>query len=128
MAGDGQGTVRGGGGCGREKGDQARIRRRAGECERGSERAFREGDGLSAHHHESVSLPLRHTVQGAGHGRVHRGADIQLDLHRRAARQGSFFHEAFRQAQPLRRTAADAPAHLPDAGGTAGHRQRRGIR
>ena len=28
------------------------------------------------HHHQGVSLPLRNAVQGAGHRRVHRGADL----------------------------------------------------
>ena len=45
-------------------------------------------DRVPAHHDQGVPLPLRHAVQGAGHRRVHRGADLQLDLHRRAARQG----------------------------------------
>ncbi len=40
------------------------------------------GDRLSADHHQGVPLPFRHTVQGAGDGRIHRGADLQLDLHR----------------------------------------------
>ena len=33
-----------------------------------------------------------------------------------------------RQVEPLRRAAADAPAHLPDAGRAAGDRQRRRVR
>ena len=89
------------------------------------ERALGEGDRVPAHHHQGVPLPLRHAVQGAGHGRVHRGADLQLDLHRRAARQGRVRREAPRQVEPLRRAAADAPADLPDARRAAGDRERR---
>ena len=62
--------------------------RRPGGRERGSRRARREGDRVPAHHDQGLPLPLGHAVQGAGDGRVHRGADLQLDLHRRAARQG----------------------------------------
>ena len=39
---------------------------------------------------QGVPLPVGHAVPGAGDGRVHRGADLQLDLHRRAAGQGEF--------------------------------------
>ena len=123
-----QGTVRGRGGGGRQEGDQARVRRRPGRRERGPRRALGEGDRVPAHHDQGLPLPLRHAVQGAGHGRVHRGADLQLDLHRRAARQGRVRREEPRQVEPLRRAAADAPADLPDAGRAAGDRQRRGVR
>ena len=60
------------------------------------ERAIRERDRVPADHHQGVPLPLRHAVQGAGDRRVHRGADLQLDLHRRAARQGRVRREASR--------------------------------
>ena len=83
-----EGTVRGRGRGGRQEGGQARIRRRAGGCERRPQRAFGEGNRVPAHHDQGLPLPLRHAVQGAGHGRVHRGTNLQLDLHRRAARQG----------------------------------------
>ena len=63
---------------------------RAGGRERRPQRALGEGDRVPAHHYQGVSLPLRHAVQGAGHGRVHRGADLQLDVHRRAARKEEF--------------------------------------
>jgi hypothetical protein len=70
----------------------------------------------SCHHHQGLPLPLRHAVPGAGHGRVHRGADFQLDLHRRAARQGRLRPQPSERAQPLRRVAAVASAYLPNAG------------
>ena len=57
----------------------------------------------------------RDAVPGARDGRVHRGADLQLDLHRRAARQGSVRGGAPGRVEPVRRAAADAPVHLPDA-------------
>ena len=88
VARDRQGAVRGRGGGGRQEGGQAGIRRRPGGCERRPQRALGEGDRVPAHHDQGLPLPLRHAVQGAGHGRVHRGADLQLDVHRRAARQG----------------------------------------
>ena len=47
-----------------------------------------DGARLPADHHQGVSLSLRHSVPGARHGRVHRGADLQLDVHGRAAGQG----------------------------------------
>ncbi len=128
VARDRQGAVRGRGGGGRQEGDQARVRQRPGGGERGPQRAFGEGDRVPAHHHQGVPLPLRHAVQGAGYGRVHRGADLQLDVHRRAARQGGVRGEEPRQMEPLRRAAADAPADLPDAGRAAGDRERRGVR
>jgi hypothetical protein len=31
----------------------------------------RTGDRISAHHHPGLFVPVGHTVQGAGHGRVH---------------------------------------------------------
>ena len=39
-------------------------------------------------HDQSLPLPFRNTIQSAGHGRVHRRTNLQLDLHRRTARQG----------------------------------------
>ena len=105
-----QGAVRGRGRGGRQEGGRARIRRGAGGGERRPCRALGKGNRIPAHHHAGVSVPLGHAVQGAGHGRVHRGADFQLDLHRRAARQGSVRNGEPRPAQPLRRTAADAAA------------------
>ena len=99
-----------------------------GGCERGPQRALGEGDRVPAHHDQGLPLPFGHAVQGAGHGRVHRGADLQLDVHRRAARQGGVRGEEPGQMEPLRRAAADAPADLPDAGRAAGDRERRGVR
>ncbi len=128
VAGNREGAVRGRGRGGRQEGDQARIRRRPGGGERRPRRALGEGDRVPADHDQGVPLPLRHAVQGAGHGRVHRGADLQLDLHRRAARQGGVRREEPRQVEPVWRAAADAPAHLPDAGRAAGNRERRGVR
>ena len=61
----------------------------AGRCERRPRRAFGEGNRVPADHNQSLPLPLRHTIQGAGHRRVHRRTNLQLDLHRRTARQGS---------------------------------------
>ena len=90
-------------------------------------RTLGEGDRVPAHHHQGLPLSLRHAVQGAGHGRVHRGADFQLDLHRRAARQGRVRAEESRQVESLRRAAADAAAHLSDAGRVGGDRERRGV-
>ena len=123
-----QGAVRGRGRGGRQEGGQARIRRRPGGGERRPQRALGEGDRVPAHHDQGLPLPLRHAVQGAGHGRVHRGADLQLDLHRRAARQGGVRRQEPWQVEPLWRAAADAPADLPDAGRAAGDRERRGVR
>ena len=114
--------------AGRQEGGQARIRRRAGGCERRPQRAFGEGDRVPADHDQGLSLPLRHTVQGAGHGRVHRRTNLQLDLHRRTARQGRVRRQEPRQVEPLWCAAADASAYLPDAGRTAGGRERRGVR
>ena len=128
VARDRQGAVRGRGGGGRQEGGQARVRRRPGGCERGPQRALGEGDRVPAHHDQGLPLSLRHAVPGAGHGRVHRGADLQLDLHRRAARQGGVRGEEPGPVEPLRRAAADAPADLPDAGRAAGDRERRGVR
>ena len=54
--------------------------------ERGPRGALRTGDRVSADHDQGVPVSLRHAVQGAGDRRVHRGADLQLDLHRRTAR------------------------------------------
>ena len=88
VARDREGAVRGRGGGGRQEGGQARVRHRPGGCERRPQRALGEGDRVPAHHDQGLPLPLRHAVQGAGHRRVHRGADLQLDVHRRAARQG----------------------------------------
>ena len=99
MARDRQGAFRGRGGGGRQEGGQAGIRRRSGGGERGPQRALGEGDRVPAHHDQGLSLSLRHAVQGAGHGRVHRGADFQLDVHRRAARQGGVRGEEPRQVE-----------------------------
>ena len=55
----------------------------------------RERDRVPPHHHQGLPLPLRHALQGARHGRVHRGADLQLDLHRRAAGQAELRPKAF---------------------------------
>ena len=52
----------------------------------------------------------------AGHRRVYRRTDFQLDLHRRAARQGRVRRTPPRQTQPLWSIAAVAVAHLPNAG------------
>jgi hypothetical protein len=65
---------------------------------------------------KGLPVSLRHAVQGAGDRRVHRGTDFQLDLHRRAARQGGVRRAAPGPAEPLRRAAADAAADLSDAG------------
>ena len=57
-------------------------------------------DRLPADHHEGLPLPLRDSVRGAGDWRVHRGADLQLDLHRRAAGQGGVRREEPGQGNP----------------------------
>ena len=73
MAGEREGTVRGGG----QEGGRVRRRRR----HRGLRRRHH------ADHDGRLSLPVRHAVPGHRFGRVHRGADLQLDLFRRAAGQ-----------------------------------------
>ena len=75
---------------------------------------------------ESVSL--RHTVQSTGHRRIHRRADLQLDIHRRAACQGRVCYEESRQVEPLRCATADAAAHLSDARRVGSDSERRGVR
>ena len=75
-----------------------------------------------------LPVPFRYAVQGAGYRRVHRGADLQLDLHRRAARQGGVRARSIQAVEPLRRAAADAPADLPDARRAAGDRERWRVR
>ena len=49
---------------------------------------------LSAHHHIALSVPLRHAVPRHQQRRVYRGSNLQLDLFRRAARQGKLGRRA----------------------------------
>ena len=66
-----QGTFRGRRGYGRQERSQTRVRQRLEKPERRSQRAIGKGNRVSADHDQSLPLPFRHTVQGAGHGRVH---------------------------------------------------------
>ena len=119
----GQGALRGRGRRCRQEGAADRVLRRPRGGQRGPGRAVRARDRVPAHHHPRLPLPLGHALQGASHGRVHRRADLQLDLHRRAAGQGGLRQGAPRQVEPLRRAPADAAADLPDARRAAGHRE-----
>src|SRR5258708_4041716 len=124
----GEGTVRGRGRGGREARGQARIRRRSGGRERRPQHTLGERDRVPADHDQGIPLSLWHAVQGAGDGRVYRGTNLQLDVHRRAARQGGVRHQKSRQVESLRRAAADAPTDVPDAGRTGGNCERWGVR
>ena len=127
LARDRQGAVRGRGrGEVAQEGDPARVRARPrGRSTRTSASSARRRRTSCRSPRVRISTCPGRPFRALADGRVHRGADLQLDLHRRAAREGGVRRGAPGRVEPLRRAARDAPAHLPDARRAARDRQRR---
>jgi hypothetical protein len=109
----------------REEGDRGRVQRRTSRVNEELDELGGARGRVPADHHQGLPVPVGHAVQGAGDRRVHRGADLQLDLHRRAARQADAGPSSTPTSGTRTRVAGDAAADLPDARRADRDRQRR---